>query len=283
MFSQQVKTVFVLSVFMFVWWVYIVASGLVDSHINYFYGVGLGILPIISALFGFLNGSKWGGSKSAMGRALYFLSAGLLTWGIGTLVFAYYNIMLKVAVPYPSVADIFYIISWPLWTLGMVSLSKATGVRFQFSNLVGRLTLFIIPVVAIVISYYLLVVVARGGVITIIDDPIGTLVGLAYVIGDVVILTFALLVYGLSFNYLGGYYRWPIIILLSSFVVNYVADFFFALTVTNGTYFVANWVDLVFTIAFVLFGLATTMIDPTHASVMKNSGSNQSELKNEHS
>lgn len=267
--SSKAMIVTVMGILMFLGWAYIAWSGLVGTQANYIYGVGLGIVPVVASFFGFLNGSRWGGSKSAMGRTLYFLSAGLLTWGIGTLIFAYYNIVLKVPVPYPSIADAFYIISWPLWTLGMISLSKATGARFQLGNSMGRLALFIIPIVAIIASYYLLIVVARGGTVAIANDPLGTLIALAYVIGDVVILTFALLVYGLSFNYLGGYFKWPIIILLGGFVINYIADFSFALTVTNETFFVANWVDLVFTVAFFLLGLAITTIDPSRIPVIK--------------
>lgn len=268
MISRNIKPLFVtiLGVILVLWWLYITASGLIDTKINYFFGLGLGIMPIVAALFGFKNGSMWGGFKSAMGKTLYFLSAGLLTWGTGTLIFAFYNIALNIAVPYPSIADVFYIVSWPLWTFGMISLSKATGARFRFGQLTGKLIFFLIPLAVAAFSYYLLITVARGGSIEIDNNFIGTFVSFAYVLGDVIILTFTLLIYGLSFRYLGGYYKLSIIALLFGFAVNYLADFFFALTTTNASYFVADWVDLIFTVAFFFLGLAVTLMDPSRAS-----------------
>lgn len=265
-FTLKSKIVLTIGVLLFIMWCYVIYSGSVDTQLNYFYGLGLGILPLVAAFFGFINCKRWGGIQSSMGKTLLFLSLGLTTWGLGTIIFAYYNIVLGVAVPYPSVADLFYIVSWPLWAIGMISLSKTTGAKFQMRSAYGRFALSIIPLLAIFITYYLLVIVARGGSIAIIDDPLGTLTSLAYVVGDIVILTFTLLIYGLSFNYLGGYYKWPIMILLFGFVANYVSDLFFALTITNGTYFVANWVDLIFMIAFLLLGLGVTMIDPSRIS-----------------
>ncbi len=247
---------------MVVAWFYIFNTQLKNITSNFVYGAALGVLPIIAAFFGFNNAKHWGGFSSSMGKAIYFLSGGLLTWGIGTLIFAYYNLFLNVAVPYPSLADALYIISWPLWAISMVNFSRATGVKFQLSNLTGRFMLFIIPLIAIIISYYTLIIVARGGVIDISGGALKTFFDLAYPIGDVVILTIALLIYGLSFNYLGGFFKWPIIMVLAGFVANYIGDFTFVYTVTKETYFVANWVDLIYTSAFFLLGLAVTMLDP---------------------
>ena len=268
MISRNIKPLFIalLGASLLLWWLFIAFSGLIDTKINYFFGVGLGILPVVAALFGFKNGFIWGGFKSAMGKTLYFLAAGLMTWGIGTLIFAFYNLVLDIAVPYPSIADVFYIVSWPLWTFGMISLSNATGARFRFGQLTGKLIFFLIPLAVAAFSYYLLITVARGGSIATDGNFIGTFVSFAYVLGDVIILTITLLIYGLSFRYLGGYYKWSIFALLIGFGVNYIADFFFALTTTKASYFVGDWVDLIFTVAFFLLGLAVTLMDPSRAS-----------------
>ncbi|MBI2482321.1 MAG: hypothetical protein HYV76_02055 [Candidatus Vogelbacteria bacterium] len=256
--------------FMVVWWLFINFSGSVDTNSNFLYGAALGILPIIGSFFGFLNSNKWGGTKSSMGKTLVFLSAGLLTWGVGTVVFAYYNIFLQVAVPYPSLADLFYIISWPLWSIGMIYLSRATGVKFQLSNLIGRLALFVIPIIIAGISYYLLIIVARGGPLDLSGGLLKTFFDLAYPIGDIVILTIALLIYGLSFNYLGGFFKWAIVVILFGFVLNYLGDFSFVYTVTKETYFVANWVDLVYTSAFFCLSIGVSLIDPNRFSLGTN-------------
>lgn len=248
---------------MLVWWGYIFSTQLIDTNHNFLYGGMLGVLPVVAAFFGFKNSKEWGLLESSMGKAVFFLSLGLLTWGTGTIIFAYYNIFLQVAVPYPSLADAFYIVSWPLWIVSMYNLSKATGVKFQLKDILGRSLMFIIPIITIIISYYVLIVVARQGFISDYTSGLKTFFDLAYPIGDVFILTASLLIYGLSFKYLGGFFKWPIIIILGGFVANYVADFSFVYSVTKETYFVANWIDLIYTTAFFLLSLGVSVMDTT--------------------
>lgn len=264
------KIIIAIFIAMVLWFLVINISGQQNTLNNFLYGTALGVLPVLASLFGFVNAKSWGGSHSAMGRATTFLSSGLFTWGIGTLVFAYYNIILNVDVPYPSLADAFYIVSWPLWAVGMVNLSKATGVRFQLKKISGRLIFFIIPIITILLSYYVLIVIARDGLFYFSESLLKIFFDLAYPIGDVVILSIALLIYGLSFNYLGGRFKWPILIVLMGFVFNYLADFAFSYTTTQETYFVANWVDLIFTITLFFIGLGVSLLNPNYEKI-KNS------------
>jgi len=253
-----IVAIFAIMVF---WWFYINASDLVDTSHNFYYGALLGILPIVGSIFGFLNARKWGNFKSAMGQAVWLISIGLLTWGIGTLIFAYYNIVLQVEVPYPSVADSAYILSWPLWIIGMIRLSKATGAKYGLRLSGGKITLLAVPTFVAIISYYLLVTVAREGVIVFTDvKKYKLFFDLAYPLGDVVILMVAILICGLSFKYLGGIYKKAIYMILTSFILMYFADFAFSYTTTIETFYTANWVDLLFTITFFVLSLGISMM-----------------------
>ncbi len=222
---------------------------------NNFFALAEGIIPVVGGILGYFEAKKWGMFKSAMGKAVSFLSLGLITWGVGEIIYTYYTVFLNIEVPYPSWADASFILSWPLWTLGVFFLSKATGAKFGLKSLTGQIQVILIPLIAIAISYYLLIIVARGGVIDL-DLSAGVpkvFFDLAYPIWDVVIITMALVVYGLSFKYLGGMYKWPVLITLFGFLVNYFADFGFSYTTTIGTHYNGNWVDLLFTSAmFVL-------------------------------
>ena len=259
-------TVSLIAIVMGFLWLYINAYGLMDTQVNYIYGLLLGVLPVTGALFGYFNSNRWGGLSSSLGRSIFFLSSGLLTWGVGTLVFAYYNIALQVAVPYPSIADLFYILSWPLWAFAMVNLSAATGVKFALKDLSGKISLLVIPIFIALISYYLLIVIGRGGALDLTGGMVKVFFDLAYPIGDVVILTIATLIYGLSLKFLGGMYKIPIVIILLGFSFNYFADFFFSFTTTNETYFVGNWVDLIFTAAMFLLSTGVSLMDPDRAT-----------------
>jgi len=243
------------------WWVLLNVGGEFETLNNYLYGAAIGVLPVLGGLVGLKRSRDWGGRKSAMGRATMLLGLGLITWGIGTLIFAYYNIYSNIEVPYPSLADVAYIISWPLWVLGVIQMAQATGAMFSLKRVGGRLQLVLIPLLISAFSYYLLIVVARGGALDLTQDFWKVFFDLAYPIGDIVILTAASLVFGLSWKYLGGRYKVPVLVVLSGFVLNYAADFSFSLTTTLGTFQVSNWVDFLFTSTMAVLAIGVSMLD----------------------
>jgi hypothetical protein len=246
-----------------VYWLVIYLIDKRSGSANYWYQFFFGLIPLVSGTIGFFDTAKrWGGFKSHLGRALAFLSLGLITWGLGQMVWSYYAIRQITEIPYPSWADAGYVLSWPLWTIGMINLSKATGVKFALRKVRGKLALFVIPVLAAATSYWLLVVVARDGSLTAGEGGLKLFFDLAYPIGDVVILTIALLIFGLSFNYLGGKFKWSILFIIAGFVLNYFTDFSFSYTTTNGTYYNGHWVDLMFPSVMFLLSYGILSFDP---------------------
>lgn len=246
----------------FIWWIMIFLRNLIDTKENFIFGFFLSLFSFTGGIIGIIQSKKWGLLSSVVGKAIFFFALGLITWGLGTLIFVYYNLILQISVPYPSIADVAYIISWPLWAIGIINLSKATGMKFQLKKLGGKLMLLIIPLVIILLSYYLLFIIARGGNIDFSGGLVKMFFDLAYPIGDVIILSLGLLVYGLSFNYLGGRFKIPVILIILSFVFNYISDFSFSYTTTMETFFVASWVDMLFTTTIFLLGLGLSLFDP---------------------
>lgn len=247
-----------------IFWIYLtVKTGHSASDAGLYLQILLFVIPFVGALVGLKNAAHWGGFGSAVGRAIIFLSLGTLTWSMGMLFWNYYIFIAKVEVPYPSLADAAFILSWPLWALGVVSLSKATGVKYALRHIKGKLLLVVIPIVAIIASYYLLVTVARGGVIEL-DGSNGLKLffDLFYPIGTAVILTMALTFYGLSMDFLGGKYKTPIVTLVVAFLVNFFADFTFSYTTTNETYFNGHFADFLFVTAMFLLALSLSRLSP---------------------
>lgn len=259
---QQIEWFLVWFTVMFFWWIAINTFHLVDTGQNYAFGLVFGLIPLVGGVMGLRNAIRWGGEKSVMGRATGLLSLGLVSWSIGGLIWAYYNFFGAVYVPYPSLADAAYVISWPLWAAGAIQLSRATGARFSLRSLKGKLLLITIPVLVSIVSYYLLITVARGGELDLSSGIVKVFFDLAYPIGDVVILSFALLIYGLSFKYLGGRYRYAILMLVTGFVLNYFADFAFSWTTTTETFYVAGWVDLLFMTAMTALSIGVVGLNP---------------------
>lgn len=244
---------------------YLYGTGTTEGTINNIYGVAfLGLIPVLGGISGLAVSRKWGSLKSAVGRAILFLSLGLISWGVGTFIFSgVYNLLLQVEIPYPSFADVGYILSLPLWAYGMIEISRASGAQFGLRGSGGRVMLLLIPLIVIAASYYLLVVIARGGSIGYEDSELLKLFfDFAYPIGDVVILTIATLIYGLSYEYFGGVYKKAIYAILFGFVLMYAADFAFSYTTTLGTWHPADWVDLLFTTAVLVLSIGVNMFDP---------------------
>lgn len=238
-------------------------TGHTDSTAGLYLQILLFVVPFLGALVGFAHAMKWGGLKSAVGKGVFFISLGTLFWSLGMLMWNYYIFIAAVEIPYPSLADAFFILSWPFWAIGVLNLSKATGVRYALKAMGGKLMTVVIPVIAIAASYYLLVVVARGGVIEL--DPTSAwkvFFDLFYPIGSAVILALTLTFVSLSGSFLGGRYRTPIIILVCAFLVNYFADFLFSWTTTNETYFNGHFVDFLFVTAMYLFALSLSLFAP---------------------
>lgn len=233
-----------------------------SGQINLAFVFLYGFIPLLGGIFGIHQSEKWGLFKSAMGKALFFLSLGLITWSIGEMIWTlYYNLVMQVEIPYPSLADASFIISWPLWIIGIWNLSKATGAKYGLRKNTGRLLLIIVPILALLVSYYLLVDVARQGVVELSEEYVGIFFDLAYPILDVVILTIALMVYGLSFKYLGGRFKMPVVLILLSFVVNYFADFTFSYTTAVETYYNGAYPDILFATAMFLMSVGINSFD----------------------
>ena len=189
------------------------------------------------------------------------MSYGHISWGLGNVIWSFYNFVLHQEVPYPSFADLGFALAVPLWAIGVFYLSKATGAKYGLKKKTGQLYLFFIPIVTFILSYYSLVTIARGGSITSGGGLLKIFFDFAYPIGDVLITTIALLIYGLSLKYLGGRYKWPVLITLFGFVVMFFADFTFSYTTTINTYFNGSLADLLFTTALSIMGVGIASFD----------------------
>ena len=95
-----------------VFWVYLTLTA--DHDAGLYLQLFLFVVPFLRALVGFRNAALWGGFKSILGKAVFFVAAGTFAWSIGMLLWNYYIFLAQVEVPYPSLADAAFILSWPL-------------------------------------------------------------------------------------------------------------------------------------------------------------------------
>ena len=247
---------------MFIFWAGMYASELKFAEVNKYWGIGINFIPLFGGVFGWFTAREWGGFKSAVGKGISLLSIGLISWSLGNWIWSYYNFFLNSEVPYPSLADAGYLLAVPFWMAGVFYMSKATGAKYALKKRLGQLFFIVLPIISFALSYYLLITVARGGVVlTEGEGLIKLFFDLGYPLGDALIVTIALLIYGLSFRYLGGVFKWPVVITLSGFVVMFFADFAFSYETTLGTYYDGNPVNLLFISALFLMSFGINSFD----------------------
>ena len=248
-----------------VWWFVARSEGLANVPSTYYLGLLTGVIPFVSGLFGLLYARRWDGLRSSVGRAIVFLSLGMMTWAVGNFIFAYYNLALNVEVPYPSLADASYFASLPLWASGLLNLAAVTGARYKLQKPFGKLLIVLIPAVCAALSYYVLIVVARQGIVLEGGAPLKTFFDIAYPVADLILLTITATMFTLSSAYLGGKLRLPIRLIFLAFLLNYAADFMFFFTTTRGTYFVGDWTEPLYASAFSLLGIGILLIRTNEA------------------
>ena len=125
--------------------------------------------------------------------------------------------------------------------------------------------MFVIPLLVTIFSWYILVVLARGGSVTSGGGPIKVFFDIAYPVGDIIILAIAFIIFGLSFRYWAGQIKWPVIITIIGFLMEYFADFAFSYTTTVNTYYNGSWVDLTYATSLVLLSFAVALLDVNEA------------------
>lgn len=234
------------------------------------------ILPLTGGYFGLLTAKKYSGWKSTLGQGIILVSLGMIAWALGQSAWTFYNIHSKIDVPYPSWADVGYLAAIPLWFAGVIKISSAMGVKYQLRKTAGKLTLVTIPVISVLLSYYLLIKVGRGGWPQHDELNLKVFIDLAYPFGDVLVASVALTIYGLSKDYIGGRFKLPVLFTLVGFIGMYAADFLLAYGTTKGTYYGGSWVDSIYTISLAMIGLGLVKMDPSDFKWKSKSQANES-------
>ncbi|MFO0704816.1 MAG: hypothetical protein U0517_02440 [Candidatus Andersenbacteria bacterium] len=231
------------------------------------YLTGVALLPLIGGFLGLASARGWGWWSSSIGRSLIFISIGTAAFGGGMIMWNYYLFFKGVEVPYPSMADIFFG-SCPLfWTIGIVLLLRSTGAKYAVKKTGGKLLVTLLPAIVILVSYYLLFIVARNGTIDVAGGKTKLFFDFYYPIGDAILLSLTILTYKLTKKYIGGIFKKAMPILLLGFFMMYFADFLFVYMTTKGSYFNGSISDFLYTVTFFILGLGLAQFNPKRLRV----------------
>ncbi len=190
----------------------------------------------------------------------------MVLWGVGESIWSYYNFVIGVAAPYPSIADLGFAPSIFFWILGVIFLAKATGAWFALrKSRTAKIIAIIAPIALLIPSYYIEIKLSRGGVLVPSGESlVKVILDIAYPFGDFLAVTFAAIILILSHKYLGGAYKVAVRCLLFGLFVMYVGDSIFSYATTKMTYYNADWGDLILAagLYFLTVGILAFAVKP---------------------
>lgn len=243
--------------FFIVYWIALLMSGTTFAWLNLAYNF-YGLPPMVFGTIGIASIWRWGGIRTTIGKAMFSIGLGILLWGLANTGWVYYNMVLNIPVPYPSVLDALFLPGSFFCGLGIVYLCDATGAAHGLRSPHAKLFALTAPIITLLVSYYLFITIARGGVLVSRDGSmLKTILDIAYPALDSLYLTAAVLISGLSFKYMRGMYALDIWLIMFGMVGMFLGDVIFIFTTTTGSFYPGNTGDLAYVsgLSFFSFGL----------------------------
>ena len=243
--TRTQKFLILITAALVIYWIVLFVDHETATSANYWFSALTTLVPLVGGIAAMAGSHEWKEEGGHLHKGLIFLGLGLLFWAAGEIIWSYYNIIVHLQVPYPSWADLGWVSSEFFYVIGAIYLASASGGGKRMRKAGSWLFVGLVSVVTFVASYYILVVVANGGVlVTRHEGLVKTFLDVAYPFGDFVSITLSVALSGLYFKFLSPRYRAAIVCVLLSLVVFFAADAVFSYTTNNGTYYNGNTSDL---------------------------------------
>ena len=245
------KIAYIFFIFISGWWLYLFFNHITNSTPAYLFAATYGIMALLGGIWGLEISRKWGGTKSVMGKAITSMAFGLLAAEFGQIVFSFYNIFQNNQVPYPSLADIGFFANIPLYSIGILYLARASGVRFTAQKLSHKIQIVLLPIAMLYLSYYMFLQKYEFDW----GQPLKIFLDFGYPFGQAIYVSLALLTYSLSKRVLGVIIKKIILFILFAFLMQYVADYNFLFQSSRGTWANGGYGDFLYFLAYFLMTL----------------------------
>lgn len=179
-------------------------------------------------------------------RFWLLIGLGLLAWAAGETVWSVYELLLGRATPFPSAADVGFLLfpvltTAALWMLPWTAASRPGRLRETLDGLIVVCSLFAVSWVVVLGPVY------RAGA----DGPLGTVIGLAYPATDVVLASMLVL----ALTRVSRAARPVLLLLGAGMLCLAVSDSAFTYLTAESAY-VSNTLDLGWIAGFLVIGLA---------------------------
>jgi len=192
----------------------------------------------------------WDTLSSRLSRIWLGFTFGMILWFLGELGWAIYVLVLGIEIPYPSIADIF-------WLSGYIPLSIALHLYTRlFRRVIVKRMYFVGAALVSILSLALLIVLAPP-ILMAEEDFVTTIVGVAYPVLDLILFSEAILgLFIFTMTKLKGRIGVAWLFINGGILMNVVADMLFSYTTLQGAYYEGHPLELFFHWGYILFALA---------------------------
>jgi hypothetical protein len=178
------------------------------------------------------------GLRTNLGKMLFYLGLGLLSFWAGNIIWVYYTFILKVPVPFPSLADAAYTLLYPLMAIGTFYLLKIYQTLIT-RRVIRDAVIILILSFAVIFGFFARPDVSEG------LPLIQKIINVYYPFGDVIITSMALIALRIG----GGKIHFSLYIFALGMVLQTAADLFFTYRNAVGTYWNGDISDLLYTLS----------------------------------
>lgn len=188
--------------------------------------------------------------SSTMGKMLIYAALAFVSYGIANLIWGYYNIVAHIEIPYPSLADVFYLLYYPFLGIAFGYLLSILGLKITKRLMLEVVGIFI---VAFALVFFIIMKpdFSLGEPVT-----LQVILDILYPLADVGIVT---LVY-IGFRLFGGKMKSTLLFFLIGMTMEVVSDILFTKASDAGSYFNGSVYDFIYIIAFYFMILGTSSI-----------------------
>lgn len=249
----QAKVAILLFLVLTSWWIY----GLQNPNFyqtRYFgdFPSIYGLMALWGAIWGVAIAKKWGGFSSIVGKALIMFSLGLFAQVFGQITYAYLSFYKNIEVPYPSIGDIGYFGSIPLYIYGVILLAQASAVKIKLQSLMSIIQAVIIPLIMLTIGYFLFLREYQFDW----SNPIKIFLDFGYPLGQAIYISLTIVTYLLSRGILGGLMKNTVLFILFALSIQFFSDYTFLYQSNTGIWQVGGINDYMYLVSYFVMTLA---------------------------
>lgn len=224
---------------------------------NYLFNVGIAFLFFSGGLIAFSEARK-SAIKSSVDHELIAVGLGVTLFGIGISIWSYYNLVLHVESPFPSLSDAVYVFYAPILGYGLVNLLKVSGAKITSKRYLEFLAIFAVAAILI---------------FTLISPPdlssetsfLTKFLLIYYPLTDSMLVALGIMMIRLTRGKLHNSFFYFFIALLSLAS----ADLLFSYRATQGTYYNGDFTDVLYAFTGLMFTLGVVRIVSTQSILQK--------------